>query len=401
MPINASFQDNDNFRSVTEHDLILTAVSLNPVSSSRIIEILRGPVDWALFRNLAIKNGILPLCSHRLLSIAHGQIPPDEITYFNDVLLASKDSNLRLTWKLIECLDLLDKNGIDALTLKGPVLALQAYGDLNLRHFIDLDILVRRNDLPKAYQILARSGYTPTMIVDSRQLKFLVNSDNHFSFIRQGDTFELHWEIGPYENIHPLTQELVWQNLTTFRVYEKEIYTLSPENTIFYTSLHGAKHGWKQLKWIVDVAQLFCSYPENSWLTLFEQAQKFGLFRQLSLGLILAEDMVGISLPTRIHDLIRSDYRARELSSQVKASLFNDQQPTTQEEDYLFYLKTRERLLDRLHYLFDLIILPKKPDWLIVSLPEKLYFLYYLLRPLRLFSLAIKAATSKLSRFRK
>jgi len=60
--------------------------------------------------------------------------------------LTNAARNVFLTNKLFEILNLFKKNDILALPFKGPVLAESVYGDLSLRQFVDLDILVHNHD---------------------------------------------------------------------------------------------------------------------------------------------------------------------------------------------------------------------------------------------------------------
>ena len=46
------------------------------------------------------------------------------------------------------------ESGIEAIPYKGPVLALFAYDNLALRRFVDLDVIVNKNDVLKAREIL-------------------------------------------------------------------------------------------------------------------------------------------------------------------------------------------------------------------------------------------------------
>ena len=55
---------------------------------------------------------------------------------------ANRLRDLELTGELARLLDRFRRDGIAAVPYKGPVLAAQAYGDVALREFVDLDILV-------------------------------------------------------------------------------------------------------------------------------------------------------------------------------------------------------------------------------------------------------------------
>jgi hypothetical protein len=380
-----------------EHELVLASVSLDRSKDARICEILNGELDWSLYLRIATQHGVLPLCCQRLMTLAEYQIPPEETTHWKAALQANTQNNFRLAWKLVECVELLEKNGIECIILKGPVFALQAYGDLTLRQYSDLDILIHQIDFTKTYDLLVKSGYTPTLKFDKKQIKFKVRSDNHFSFTRQGDVFEVHWKIVGGGPPNPLPPEPIWEELSFVQVFDKDISCLSPNNTILFTCIHGAKHGWNQLKWIVDLAYLCQSFSEDAWTVILDIAKGKGIFRQVCLGLLLAEDLLGAVLPTRIHELIILDHHAQLLASQVKVNFFDNSSKPSHFDGYKFYMNTREQWQDRLLYIINLIFLPQSIDWLTISLPENLYFLYFLFRPIRLLYSYGRATISALS----
>src|SRR3989442_13911657 len=71
----------------------------------------------------------------------------------------SADRNLRLTSELVRILDACSTHGVRALAYKGPTLAVLAYGDLGLRPFRDLDIVVDPADIDAGRALLQRLGY--------------------------------------------------------------------------------------------------------------------------------------------------------------------------------------------------------------------------------------------------
>ena len=56
---------------------------------------------------------------------------------------------------------LFEKYDIQALAFKGPTLAQNAYGDITLRQFGDLDILIRKKDRSRMVSILLNEQYIP------------------------------------------------------------------------------------------------------------------------------------------------------------------------------------------------------------------------------------------------
>jgi hypothetical protein len=61
-----------------------------------------------------------------------------------------KRRNLYLAAEMLRLSGLFRAKGLMVIPYKGPLLALQAYGDFALRQFADLDFAVRQSDLPRA-----------------------------------------------------------------------------------------------------------------------------------------------------------------------------------------------------------------------------------------------------------
>jgi hypothetical protein len=272
-----------------EQELVITSISLDLGKDERIRELLTHEINWQDLGQIALHQGVFPLFYRGLKAAAEGQIPPESAKLFDLKFHSIAQNNIRLAWKLIQLIELLSDQAIAFLVLKGPVFALQAYGDLSLRQFSDLDILIHPQDFSEVYELLCRNGYTPIFGLGSTQKKYQVQSDNHFSFKRQGDIIEVHWKIAPQENIYPIKPEQMWQELDSISLLEREIPCPSPENTILFACLHGAKHGWRQLKWTVDLAYLSQTFNNINWQRLLEHAKETGFYRQVCLGLSLAD----------------------------------------------------------------------------------------------------------------
>ena len=77
--------------------------------------------------------------------------------------------------------------------------------------------------------------------------------------------------------------------------------------------VHGAKHFWERLAWIVDIAQLV-TVREVDWKLLSEIAAERKCSRLLLLGLYLAHEVVGAPLPESVLQRARSDSRVAWLA---------------------------------------------------------------------------------------
>ena len=85
--------------------------------------LLSGQVDWPYLIGSVQRNGIIPIVGRWLDSTVHGQIPP---TVKRELALAAHANELRnahLSGELVKILGSFSESDIDALAVKGPVLA--------------------------------------------------------------------------------------------------------------------------------------------------------------------------------------------------------------------------------------------------------------------------------------
>ncbi len=141
-----------------EQELLLAAISLDRTMDVRILEILAETVDWESLFRMAVQQGIFSLLYHRLMIMGESLVPVEVKARWNKVLQANLQHNLRRSWKMAQFVDLLAENEIECLVLKGPAIALQVYGELALRAFSDIDILIRQKDFSAVYDLLIQSG---------------------------------------------------------------------------------------------------------------------------------------------------------------------------------------------------------------------------------------------------
>jgi hypothetical protein len=126
-------------------------------------------------------------------------------------------------------------------------------------------------------------------------------------------------------------------------------------------------------------------HPDLNWELVLEEAARAGIKRLLLLGLSLAQSLLQIPLPEFIRQELDADTMIRQLSIQVRGRLFEaDVTPRSFLQTNLFHLRSRERLLDRIRFCERLLRTTTPGDWAFVSLPDRLFFLYHLIRPLRM-----------------
>jgi len=359
---------------------------LDPEPAAHLRELLQETLDWEYLLAMAERHCLIPLLHFHLTALTASPISPGVMSRLQDASYENTRSSLSLTGELIKVLEFLGANGIRAIPFKGPTLAMRAYGDVGLRQFGDLDVLVPKRDVPQVKKLLVRRGFSPTPALNSAQQAALLKFDCAYNFDNgQGVVLDVHWSLVERHSSFAFDPDPFWDRLEPVTIGGKELLTLSTEDLLLILCLHGFTHLWERLGWICDVASLIDQQENIDWRLVMENANKLGLRRILLLGLVLASELLDASLPAEMRLAADGDAVVKRLAHQVEEQLFREHRaPPGLFEGAILDLKMRERKRDRLRSGVCLILTPRSYDWMSLSLPESLFFLYYLLRPVRL-----------------
>lgn len=359
-------------------------------NARRTAELLQTQLDWAELPRFATRHRVLPLLYSHLNVIA----PRCVTAELRERAQACTQRNLALTAELARLHELFTREGIRVAPYKGPVLALTAYGNLALRQFFDLDLLVGRGDMTRARSLLTSNRYRPHLSLTAEQEERLLRSECELAFRREDDQFEveLHSALAPRYFSCELDTEGMWTRMECVALGGATMRTLGREDTLLALCVHGAKHLWLQLGWVCDVAELIRATPQMDWDALRQRAKAAGCERMVSVGLRLAEELLGAGVPA-----FANDPRAQALATVVRQQLFagaagsprlferSPEQPfEARVLFHPFHVQVREQWRDRVRYLLRLGFTPGVADYRVARLPSCFFFLYYLIRPVRL-----------------
>ena len=130
-----------------------------PFAAARLSPKDLAGLDWPRLNQMAAEHAVQP---HLYLRLEHLEtLPPAALNSMRAQYYASSLSNLKLARELVRLTDRLSEAGVPAVAFKGPVLALKLHGDLSLRQFNDLDLLVRPQDVGPAAQVLIGENHCP------------------------------------------------------------------------------------------------------------------------------------------------------------------------------------------------------------------------------------------------
>ena len=360
---------------------------LGAAHRERIVEACEAGIDWGALKALAVRHSLAPLVDRHLASAA-GFVPKPVLAWFWARHQAIAKRNGEMAAELAALVADLNEAGLRVVPYKGPTLALAAYGELSLREFGDLDLLVCAREAPRIRARLESRGYRCEYPLTPALEAALVRSRRHYELplrdTGRGFLVELHWRSDPQYEAVRTSDPAWWATLGRARIEGVPIPELPDVDLMLVLCLHGAKHAWQNLSWLVDVAELVGRKPGLDWTAIVEKARAMGAARRIALGLLLANLLLDMEMPTAIAALAEERAvvrRAREIASGLL-------DPVERRVGMWRLLADEVRLHDRplagLGYLIRTAVAPGLGDWTRWRLPPSLFPLYWLLRPVRL-----------------
>ncbi len=116
-------------------------------------------IDWQAFLREARSHGVLPLVARNLAAHADDRLPASISEEISAWSRGQAARNTLMFATLADALSRLESAGLKGIPVKGPTLAIRAYDSVCLRQFSDLDILVRKADVPELVRVLEAAGY--------------------------------------------------------------------------------------------------------------------------------------------------------------------------------------------------------------------------------------------------
>ncbi len=261
--------------------LLLARGELPPHVQRQAIAVLSTQLNWDLILKRAMAQGVYPLLYRNLQRLRFPGVATQVCTELEALYKVNAFRNAYLAEELERVLKLLGGAGIATIPLKGVTLAESLYGDLTLRVSADIDILVPRQAVAQAFEILLATGfeaYEHKLAV--ADIDLLLDSNIEYSFVsrRLGFTclHELHWDVAWRWQRDGMVTDDLWAEAHRKAYWGAKGYALSSEWELLFMAVHAARHQWLGLKWLVDVHEL-CFSSRIDWEKLSEKAQRLGL----------------------------------------------------------------------------------------------------------------------------
>jgi len=291
--------------------LYCTQIKIPEDTLNKAEDILSLSLDWKEILESARWHGIVPLLYNNLKGLQESHFIPQEVmdelrTAYNATLAR----NMYIYAELNSILGAFREKEVEVILLKGAALAKTVYGDIGLRPMGDIDILVKKDDLPHAEKIITGLGYL--FHSNGPEAEWFRENYYHLSYIHPEKNIpvEIHWHIikksHPFRtrNIDTNIIERWWERANTVEVSGKKVLILCPEDLIFHLSLHFLKHRFESqyrsfisknaLIQLCDISQTIKHYRGDiNWIRLKCEAEKYRIDSVIYNTLSIVSEIIG------------------------------------------------------------------------------------------------------------
>ena len=250
------------------------------------------------------------LASILYVALRGGAAPAPVLARLRSTWMRADGQHLRAAGQLRDVVAAFGRESIDSIVLNGPALAAEYYRDAALRPFVDLDLLVRRQDRRRALDILLEEGYTldsPGRSLDRVPAVYLAPPSGSSRL-----PIDLHWECVSSGRASELAVEEIWSRAEPAVAWGATARTLAAEDLLIYLAASFAiHHALAGALWQLDLGLVLRRHRETlDWDAVTARARRWGSAGAVYFALRTVGDHLGVAAPTPALNRLRpGDFR--------------------------------------------------------------------------------------------
>jgi hypothetical protein len=274
------------------------------------------------------------------------------------------------------------------LFLKGLILSEMYYGDISLRHTMDLDVWVEIDSVEASISYLNHCGYVSSpewSKLSDKQKCYFKKAFHDLSFSHRTDNsripIELHWRLREGNGHFTYDPDKEWEKMQQISFGNNTIHAMNEIDLFLYLTVHGTEHAWFRLKWLVDLPVLI-SKSNLDWKIVIDRAIFLKCEKHLYITILLLNTLLGFEIPRAFHSMnVDGEYRSSV--DYIVDRIVSDQHFNANDMErwktLAFNRKLAESGNNDMRFLLKYFTNPN--DWKTLKLPDSIFFLYFPLRP--------------------
>lgn len=302
---------------------------------------------------------------------------------------------LALTAESLRVYQEFQRQKISVALLKGTALAHLLYQKPHLRQFSDIDLLIKPHQFEISCSALEYLGYRPLVILSPKKLAHELKTQHAITFRHTslGIELDLHWSLVQTQFAIRFEMEDVFRNLETIEVMKAPVETLGIIDTLLFISAHSSKSYWLLLRDSLDFMLAQNKLSQESTNRLIEKAFASGQEILLAVSVEVARSLLRVEPNPILLQFATGIPRASSLTRTL-ISAFNGERSLSEWELAKIDFQLKSKLRDKISYTMGRIFTPHEQDWN-SSIPEGLFFLHFLRKPIKTLLRVAKALSRR------
>lgn len=358
-----------NYEMSPESELVLVIAKemVYPHKDGCLPIISKRDIDWLKFKDSLVYHRLLPFAYISLKEYFY-LLPEDFVRSLEANYYHSLRHILHLEQRFLDLYSAFAKKGIVFIPIKGVALLEDLYAHLPVRSSVDIDVLVKEEDVEEATVLLEGLGFKKEL--GGFKESYWRERNFHFAFVKkEADGFwlivELHWLLDYPRRIKLLSK--IFKRLRKFKIQNIDIDLLSVEDTFFTLALHHRRPGiGLALRDVCDIAMLLNKYKFSfDWDYLLKESRKSELRSTVFFCLSQARLLLGIDIPEYVwQGLGIAAWKRRMLRRFIEKNTFL---PKTEAMSEYLFLKEHFMLYDN----------PRESIGYILNIPQEQFAKFY------------------------
>lgn len=364
--------------------LILSSVRVHPTAADleRLDALIPLIDDWDYLSRTIIERGIGPLFFNKLSLLSNAAFIPEvaksnlQQAYFRTL---SRSMVLYDAFRRVA--DAFTLNHIQVVALKGIHLAEWLYGDIGLRQFSDIDLLVKQEDGEQCLNILSELGFVQSGDEVSHLITEKIGIVHYPAMVRNEVSVEIHIDLHHRRNAYSLDVNKIIENSEPLIINKSQVQVMELHDLLIYLCIHLDKHfagGEVQFTSFSDITNLLDVHAaEIDWPKLESSCKEYNCVDNVYKYLLIAAEYFNAPVPATVTEKYSGCLSAAD------KELFNRYLNGFRKKAYgaTTHLKNIAEIKDigeKLRYLLKVVFPSRK--FMTGSYPMKypsLYWLYY------------------------
>lgn len=290
-----------------------------PDAEKQLIENIQGIIELGKeeqFLQLAIKTHLAPLI-HKNLKGAKN-ISEEFSSTLGNIRNQVLVRNVRLYRAFDQVLQLFNQESILVIPLKGIYSAENLYYDMSVRHLSDIDVLIKREDLPRICKLMHDRKWNIVKPIPHSQLEAETFEPAHpCTLVKDGILIELHTHLYNRGSAIEISEEGLWRRTHQEKFRKGVIHQFEKPMLLQHWCLHLFKHlKGDELKLVsfVDIHLLLKSMSSIEMDSFWKLCETYGCTDICSSILKICSSYWGVEVPSipkldkRMHDELNTSF---------------------------------------------------------------------------------------------